>query len=351
MEKVTEQNHELSVVDLRSLTVSKTKIYVSSDYDKFTLSEFNRIPSLSKKLSESIRKNDLTQYNPILVDNRLVIIDGQHRFLVCMELGLPIYFIISDEVMINDAADINQASKNWSTLDYIIHYYKRGVESYVKLVDYSKKYNLHTTNLLALGKGSVDKNQTITDLTKSGKFRFKMSDEKVEELLNNFQVFREFYDFADTTIFFKAYIRVASLNDYQPERMLAKLNEASGIVHRQPRQQLQIEELLKLYNYGVRKQRLKLDKQTREKPEMIGIEDEESDTVSNTEEEVKELPEIKLDAKEEAKAAEPKIKRQIKLRPRAELTMNEAKNMSKKPENKIVKKLRASNSSKRKELA
>jgi hypothetical protein len=325
---------------------------VSEDYDRFTLSEFNRVPSLSKKLSESIKKNDLTQYNPILVDNRLVIIDGQHRFLVCMELGLPIYFIISNEVMINDAADINQASKNWSTLDYIIHYYKRGVESYVKLVEYSEKYGLHTTNLLALGKGSVDKNQTVTDLTKAGKFKFKMSDEKINELLSNFQVFREFYDFADTTIFFKAYIRVASLNGYSPEKMLNKLKEASGIVHRQPRQQLQIEELLKLYNYGVRKQKLKLDKQSKNNEYMLD-DSNESETAIETDE-VK-TQEVESDSKKKTEQkSQSKAKPEIKLRARTELSsskedIKQESEKNKEPQPK-TRKLKSRSKAKSKEL-
>jgi hypothetical protein len=246
-------------VDKKSLKVAPIKVYVSDDYDMFTLSTYNREVSLSKKLLESVKDNDLTQFNPILVNDKLVIIDGQHRFMVCRELGIPIYFIISDDVMVDDASAINQATKNWSTIDHILHYYKRGFDTYIKLMKLAEKYDLHLTNLLALGKGSVDKNITVTDLTRAGKFQFRDSDARVKELLDNFQVFKEYIDFANTTTFFKAYIRVASLSGYSHAHMVKKLKIASGHLHRQSTQLHQINELLKLYNYGVQKNKLKLE--------------------------------------------------------------------------------------------
>lgn len=37
---------------------------------------------------------DLTMYSPIIVSEDFRIIDGQHRFEACKELGFPIYFLV-----------------------------------------------------------------------------------------------------------------------------------------------------------------------------------------------------------------------------------------------------------------
>jgi ribosome-binding factor A len=249
------------IMDIDSLVEADIKIYVTTNYDMFTLSDLNRDVTLSKKLVENIKHNDLTQYNPILVDKRLTIVDGQHRFIAEKELGIPVYFIVSDKVKINDAADINQATKNWTTENYILHFAKRNFPVYQKLIAFGEKYQQPLTNLLALGKASADKNKTITELVRKGKFQFRETDVRIKELMTNFKDFQEIYDFANTTIFFKAYIRVASLENYTHAHMVKKLNEASGIIRRQPTQQLLIEEIIKLYNYGTKKNKLTLDKQ------------------------------------------------------------------------------------------
>lgn len=258
----------LRKIDKRNMTPADVQIFVTKNYDMFHFSDFNREAKLSKKLSDSIQKKDLTKFNPILVDEKGIIIDGQHRFVVCKLLGLPVYYIVGEGLEINHAANINQATKNWTTLNFIEYYVKTGYPTYVKLSKLAEKYFTPVTNLLALGKGSVDKNETMTDLTKSGKFSFR-EHLNPDEILSKFQIFREYIDFADNTILFKAYLRVASLEGYDHNRMLKKLKETSGFyLKRMPTQQAQNENMLKTYNYGIAKgNRLKLDKQGKENAE------------------------------------------------------------------------------------
>lgn len=262
MQTATTKAHKVGqTIDVKTLKVSPIKVYTTSDYDMFTLSEFNRKVTLSKKLLESVKHNDLTMFNPILIDNKGVVIDGQHRLLVCKSLDIPVYFIVSDEVKVNDSSDINCATRNWSTDDYITHFAKREFDSYKKLIKFGKQYEMPLTSLLSLGKASADKNETIPDLVRSGKFQFRESDAKVKEVLENFKDFKEYVDFASQTMFFKSYARVVMLPEYNHTHMIAKLKEASGTLHRQPTQQLQIDEILKLYNYGAKRKKLELDKQ------------------------------------------------------------------------------------------
>lgn len=69
------------------------KIHKSYNYNDFSFINGNRNVVKSKvgKLIKSIKQLDLTMYNPILVTKTGKIVDGQHRFEACKELGLPIY--------------------------------------------------------------------------------------------------------------------------------------------------------------------------------------------------------------------------------------------------------------------
>ena len=83
-------------------TSSSIKLVNTNDpmYNKLTVGEGgNRIPTKTSvsRLAESIKKNNLLEYRPILVwkeDKRkenYVIIDGQTRYMACCELKEPFY--------------------------------------------------------------------------------------------------------------------------------------------------------------------------------------------------------------------------------------------------------------------
>lgn len=230
---------------------SDVRIWVANDYSKFKLSEYNRDPSHYKKVLESIKANDYTQYQPILVDGNMTIVDGQNRFLACRELQLPIHFIISMDIHIFAAADINQASKNWGMIDYVQHYSKRGMEPYTKMLDLCAKYSQRISVIAQFGK-IVEGIKSHTDNVKSGKFTFR-EDIDVEKFFEHLSQFQKYYNFSTNERFAKALLKMYMHPDYSDKLMINKLRIASGIVHDQPSVDMMLVELLKLYNYKSRK--------------------------------------------------------------------------------------------------
>jgi len=101
----------------------------TKDYESFGLVKENRgiNPKHVEGLVESMKTLDLNV--PILVkkgvDNRLLIIDGQHRFEATKRLGKAIYYIeVASEVNIQQMRQLNENQSRWLTNDYL--------ESYVK---------------------------------------------------------------------------------------------------------------------------------------------------------------------------------------------------------------------------
>lgn len=237
------------------VSVSKIQILKTKNYKMFKFSTLNREPKHYKKILESIKKNDLTKYNPILVSftsqNNLVIIDGQNRFMACKNLGIPIHFIISDGASIEDAPQLNSASKNWSSLDYIKHYANKGDESYVKLIDICETYGIQSSTAIRIS--STQKNPEVA--IKDGRYKFS-EDRDIYGFCEHLDEFHDYVPFANKTMFIEA-LAVCYFNEkYNKERMLDKLSKCSGIMNEQPKRELMRKEIEKVYNYGVRSNKI-----------------------------------------------------------------------------------------------
>ena len=103
-------------------------INLTTDYSSIELmSTINRKIKIANvnNIKRSILKNDLTASNPIIVfrnpkkKGKFLVIDGQHRLTACIELGLPIYYVIDETIKtIKEAGDaillLNNNSKSYT---------------------------------------------------------------------------------------------------------------------------------------------------------------------------------------------------------------------------------------------
>ena len=75
--------------------VRTQSVYSTKKYGVFNISELNRIIKVS---NVNVIKNSILaegQQKPIVVDDKMFIIDGQHRYTALKELNLPVEFILS----------------------------------------------------------------------------------------------------------------------------------------------------------------------------------------------------------------------------------------------------------------
>lgn len=117
--------------------VSIPEIKMSRDYSRFEFFQSNRPAENWVKVARSIENKDLTRFVPIItvaINKRLFIVDGQHRFMACKELGLPIYYVEGDssELSESDISGLNVNQKNWTPVDFLNFYSTHGNEDYVR---------------------------------------------------------------------------------------------------------------------------------------------------------------------------------------------------------------------------
>jgi len=115
-------------------------VYKTNNLSIFKMTAGNRIPNPQhiKRLQSSIKQYGML-CNPILVNEKMEIIDGQHRLLASKEVGSEIYFIILQGYSLNEVHTLNLNQKNWTKHDFMDGYASMGVNSYIELKKFIEK--------------------------------------------------------------------------------------------------------------------------------------------------------------------------------------------------------------------
>ena len=107
-------------------------IYKTTDYDIFKKLIGNRDVGEDrvKKVTNSIEKIGLCNI-PLLVNEKMEVIDGQARLEACRRMGLPVTYIIENGLGQKQCIGLNNSSTNWKTMNYIESYAEEGNVSYM----------------------------------------------------------------------------------------------------------------------------------------------------------------------------------------------------------------------------
>lgn len=172
------------------------QIFSEDNYGLFKSLESNRIVSEDrfKKLVKSFEEGEIL--NPIVVNKKMEIIDGQGRFEAKKSLGLPIFYVIDKNANIEDCRRMNHYNKPWSAIDFVQSYSNSGYPDYIRLNDVCKSLGRSPGIVLQLlGKKFEDirqedmGRQTLLELITTGNLRFSQSD--VEIAMRNNRLLEE----------------------------------------------------------------------------------------------------------------------------------------------------------------
>lgn len=188
---------------------------------------------------------------PIIVNENLEIIDGQHRFEACRRLGLPIFYIGIEGYRLEECHILNANNRTYSIRDFLEGYAQLGYDEYKKVKEFSTKYpflSLHLCQIYLTGGVRKDKQSDF----KSG--NFKISDYSLAclwaERTFDFQQYS--LKFFTNRNFNTALLRFYRHPKYDHKRMLQKIAYASGMLKHQPKEKLFVENLCELYNFKAR---------------------------------------------------------------------------------------------------
>lgn len=146
----------------------------TKEYEKFTFLSANRPVQRNhvNKLKKSLSEYGFLESQPITVTEDYKILDGQHRFIACKEMGIPIKYVkIDTKKMDNILVDLNNTQKKWNVLDYVTYYAQQGNEHYIRLLQLSEHYNISISSVCSIAGDSVYGGHD-TDIIKAGRFKF-----------------------------------------------------------------------------------------------------------------------------------------------------------------------------------
>lgn len=198
-------------------------IYVTNNYNLFSLLETNRLISKNKRLENSILEKGILR--PIAVNSMMQIIDGQHRFSIAKKWGLEIPYYVTMNKAMNDIIHINNTANKWVLHDYINKYAKDNNPEYLKLQEImNRNPNISHGDLISTAMGSWTKKSKLINTTKLGNFKFYNYPEFLI-VLSEYEEFIKTTSIKDVGGVFQAYYAMASIKKYDAEWLTRKVNE------------------------------------------------------------------------------------------------------------------------------
>jgi len=233
-----------------------TKVLYEKNYTKFTLLDDNRdindvhVEALAKSMKKS------GQLMPIIVNENLEVLDGQHRLKACELLGLPVAYVINIGGNSRQVALINNTQKSWLTNDYLKHYSHeswRNHAEYKKIIMFEKENKLsHTVCMCLLSDNLNNGRRWDTGVMKSfkeGNFKIKNL-ERAQTYASQLLKFKSFVpNLVRIVRFCIAFIKVSQLKGFNLELAYKQIEKNSNKFDKCVNQEDWIEAFVDAYNY------------------------------------------------------------------------------------------------------
>lgn len=222
-------------------------LWQTFDYDAFKFIEGNRRIQKNPKLEATISERGMV--SPVIVNEKLQVIDGQHRIEIARKLGTPVDFVIRKGTGKDDVHDL-QITKHWKPYDFITSYADLGYPEYIRFLHLVDTYSVNISALAPICYDTTDSATSVKHL-KSGTLT----------IFNyNFIVsFLEFYDLllrsvkiVNNTYLAKAFYVLFRLVDFDKKRMIEKSHLLPEIINSNRAAPIILKLIVDAYNHKLR---------------------------------------------------------------------------------------------------
>ena len=238
----------------------QVEVIGTQNYGKFRFFPENREinESYVKKLMKKISKNNLLRDLPILVDDKMRVIDGQHRLEAAKRIGATAYYKKTVDTQRSDIMDINSEPKGWNSADVLKHHIKKDNKDYIKFKEFMDCYGFpfHICYRILCGKGDQ---RVKKPEFKNGMFSYPSDDIFYHEIAKQIIDLSEFFKDSKSNIRLVATIMHINQNNsfFRFSRLMRKLevwtDYNNDIVLRSSLFE-NVQYLNEIYNYHERKE-------------------------------------------------------------------------------------------------
>lgn len=143
-----------------------------------------------RRIKNSIQARNMLELKPIVVNEKMEIIDGQHRLEAAKQLDVDIWYSICSECQDEDIILLNVNHKNWVLSDYLNYHLSNNKLDYIKFKEFMIKEKQDCKDAMkTLG---IVSRPGITSF-KSGSFKFPENEQMTHIMhsLHNFKCILE----------------------------------------------------------------------------------------------------------------------------------------------------------------
>lgn len=200
-----------------------TGVETTTDYKQFHIIEANR--QINKGHVQALivsfeQQPELVTMRPILVNGAMEIIDGQHRFEAAKVLGLPVSYMVAENIDIATAQQLNALQRGWTVMDYARSYSMSGNKDYKLFLELHKQYPIALTVLMYFMTGRIM--HAMSKIFRRGELQ-PLPKADIIAKLEQYADFAKFEHWTDYN-FGMAVFTIINHQEYDHDRMLAKLN-------------------------------------------------------------------------------------------------------------------------------
>ncbi len=270
-------NTSATLNDVLSNSTEYTKIYETKKYDLFGFINANRelVKQNLNRIRESIKIKHIKAeclvvgFDPNPTDGGpLKIIDGQHRYHVLKELGLPVTYVIWEDFDMNvldkslgDVERLNTASETWDISAFMMSKATLGVKSYINYLNLkqSHKGRFEHEILFYIINGMPGRTKISYQSFKDGKLELSDDDSKwVQSKLDFLNLFMERISKqeAGKRYYLKALFELSKVENLNFERLKEKVIHSSWVPQSSKSIMFSLDRLREVYNKGMVKNKI-----------------------------------------------------------------------------------------------
>lgn len=196
-----------SVIKPKDVDYTLSEVQSTTDYEQFKIIKGNRDINHAKKLKADIMADNLLAINPILVNDRMEIINGQGRTeavkMIRDEEGisLKLYYQIASKQTGNRGLKTVQAmnanTTNWKVGDFTKSYSDLGNENYTTFVKFSEEYPQFKDVAIRMILTNNSQHGSLScniSTFKKGKFEVVNSEAKAKKIADSILAYQPFFD-------------------------------------------------------------------------------------------------------------------------------------------------------------
>lgn len=202
-----------------TMNLPVNEVYKTDDLDMFKFTKFNRNILFTDEMLKQAKEGFIS---PIIVNEYMVVIDGQHRLEHAKKAGVPIEYIVKPGLTEHDIVRMNTTQRPWSLLNFIESYANQGSEQYVALLNLINKKYAGTSVVVGVARDTTSNQTGLSKLVKSGDFEF-VNFEQTLNFLKYYEKFRKETNTPKKTKVALALYALYRIEGFDEDRLIKKV--------------------------------------------------------------------------------------------------------------------------------